>query len=157
VDPSNPDVVYIGGSTQVANSPSLKFLLAHGVLRIDTGNMRDTPFVFDIQTGTYRIFNDGDDIDKVNEAFDPATNSFHYPTAPDGSTQPYFNPRDGLGEGVAWYDIEQGVNNDLNFQEFLPGAVLSMVADNQGRLLFGTENGIYRGAFRGTGYDFTSG
>ena len=39
----------------------------------------------------------------------------------------------------------------------LPTTIYSIAYDSQGRLLFGTENGLFRGVPRGFGYDYTTG
>src|SRR5262249_49639574 len=56
-----------------------------------------------------------------------------------------------------WYDLaEDGVNISGN-RSFLPSSINSITLDPQGRLLFGTVNGIWRGVPFGFGYDYTTG
>src|SRR5205814_364837 len=61
------------------------------------------------------------------------------------------------GEGVYWYDLEQGViNNSFSFNSFLPAAFHGLVTDPQGRVLFATAGGLFRGTPLGFDYDFTA-
>jgi hypothetical protein len=136
VDPNDPNVVYVGGSSRFAPAGPLQ----HAVLRIDTGNMRDTTYV-DPNTNT--IPNDGDDITKAAAA-EAAAGKY-----PGGAAY--------TGEGVSWYDLEQAAADNPGSQQLLPNAVSAIVIDGQGRMLFGTVNGIWRGVGRGFGYDFSSG
>ncbi len=149
VDPSNPNVVFVGGSRRFSSGGH-----DHALLRVDTGNMRDTTY-----SDGSSIPNDGDDIDKAAAA---AAASGKYPTGTDSSG----NTIGGVtyaGEGVYWYDIEQGnasaqqgrLDNSTNLRR-LPPSIQRIVFDTQGRLLFGTENGLYRGVPLGFGYDFYS-
>src|SRR5262249_4610439 len=134
VDPANPNVVYVGGSrrfTQPGDPP------AHALLRIDTGNMRDTTFAV-----AGAIPNDGDDITKA------AQGGFY--NAP-FNTDPY------TGEGVFWFDLEQGQSGGSGPRHFLPAVIHAIAFDAQGRLLFATEGGPWRGVSRGFGYDLGSG
>src|SRR5205085_1960661 len=77
VDPNNPNVVYVGGSTQWAANPGL----AHALVRVDTGDMRDADPSHYGANPPGVIPNDGDDIQKVAAG--------------------------AAGEGVYWYDIVQ--------------------------------------------------
>ncbi|MCI0704510.1 MAG: FG-GAP-like repeat-containing protein [Planctomycetia bacterium] len=143
VDASNPNVVYIGGANRLplfsSSGPE------HSLIRVDTGNMLDTTATI-VLNGVVTLPNSGDDIDKVAAAA-------RAPTA-----NKYPSGADYTGEGVYWYDIQRAtVNNTFSFFELLPGAIHRIAVDPQGRLLFGTENGIYRGLPLGFGYDFTSG
>src|SRR5205085_369657 len=83
VDPTNPNVVYVGGSREFTDQlgrpttptppvvgPALIGAdYQHSFIRVDTGNMRDTDYVVPLgilHGGT--IWNDGDDISKVIQA-----------------------------------------------------------------------------------------
>src|SRR5262249_50918216 len=61
VDPTNPNVVYVGGSRRFSQGGDPE---QHALLRIDTGNMRDTTY----KDSSGSIPNDGDDVDKYNKA-----------------------------------------------------------------------------------------
>ena len=145
VDPNNANVVYVGGSR--------RFLFRlnaaqHALIRVDTGNMRDSNYLDPITLSTP---NDGDDISKVNEA---QSQGGLYPTNSSG-----IGPAGGVayqGEGVYWYDIEQGKGSDGGMARNLPTAIHRIAIDPQGRLLFGTEKGLYRGTALGFSYDFSS-
>ena len=135
-DPSNPNVVYIGGSSRwAANNP-----LNHILIRVDTGNINDT-------SGT----NTGDDIDKENRA--AAQGGFYDPNNSTGTpADPYDVP-----EGAYWYDLAEHNSNSGGNVNLLPPAITSLSMDAQGRLLVGTIGGIWRGVPYGFGYDFDSG
>jgi len=147
VDPTNPNVVYIGGSnlwSRVGDAPN------HSLIRVDTGNMRDTTYIG--PGGT--IPNDGDDIDKAAAAANKATPGFYYTngtTTPPSGFDPY------VGEGVYWYDLDSAASGDYGFFDYLPEQITSLAIDSQGRLLTGTMGGIWRGVPLGFGYDITSG
>src|SRR5262249_37905464 len=115
VDPSDPNVVYVGGSRRFTTDP-----YQHALLRIDTGNMRDASYL-DPLTGT--IPNDGDDIDKAKKA---EANGGKYPTSPSGAGGVTY-----AGEGVYWYDIEQAKGSDLGKSQLLPPAIHRLVFDSQ--------------------------
>jgi hypothetical protein len=163
VDPTDPNVVYIGGSRSFTDTlPPLSQTsyagseYQHALIRVDTGNMRDTDYV---QPWTGTIPNDGDDINKVIQA-----------RINDGVQNPpgFYDPKPGpevdkyantLPEGVYWYDIEGAVSTlPADFGSFLfPANVHTLAFDAQGRLLIGTEGGLWRGVSHGFGYDFTAG
>ena len=138
VDPTDPNVVYVGGSeeypydaaTDGGNTPNV------GLLRIDTGDMLDTS-TLDPITDTY--LNNGDDIQKRLAAYDTTGNEdkFEYPTAHD---QGY------IGEGVSWIDLSTNAfNNEFSFGGALaPPNITSVAIDSQHRIIFGTEQGVYR-------------
>jgi FG-GAP-like repeat/Domain of unknown function (DUF4214) len=157
VDPTDPNVVYVGGSEEygLANATFNN----HGLLRIDTGNMVDTSY-FDQLQSNEGFLNTGDDITKRIAAYDPTPgppeNKFEYPTK---------NDQGYLGEGVSWLDVTTNAfnNDNFNFSSFgtqgakVPPNITSVAFDSQGRIVLGTEQGIYRLVYQGTGYDFTSG
>ncbi len=132
VDPNNPNVVYVGGSSRWDNGATPN----HSLIRIDTGNMSDT-------TGA----NTGDDTSKEARA---AFQGGVYDPSPGPASDNY------VGEGVYWYDLDQGGSSGGN-KDYLPDAITSLSFDAQGRLLVGTSGGIWRGVGYGFGYDFTSG
>src|SRR5262249_463800 len=153
VDPTNPNVVFVGGSTnfQRANDPP-----THGIIRVDTGNMRDTTYRDNnVLSPTFNTFpNDGEDITKWNDAWsaphtftDMAGNvftrnaGFYYDQ--NTSTTPY------NGEGVYWYDLSQGTSGTSSNTQRLPAGINALAFDTQGRLLIGTQAGIYRGVSLG--------
>jgi hypothetical protein len=162
VDPSDPNVVYVGGSTQypAANGQSVQVTLPtggteivdtnyldHAMVRIDTGDMRDTNYT-DPSTG--KIPNDGDDIQKMLAA--EAQTSFEYYN---GKTTDKYT-----GEGVSWYDIGQGVYDSTNLtlpNQLLPSNIYSLAVDPHGRLLIGSGGGLFRVVSSGYGYDYSSG
>src|SRR5262249_32078303 len=92
------------------------------------------------------IPNDGDDITKAAVA--AALDGFY---DPDTEEDPY------TGEGVYWYDLEQGRSGGTGPFERLPPAIHALGFDPLGRLLVGTEGGLWRGVAYGFGYDKTSG
>ncbi len=150
VDPSNPNVVYVGGSRRFDDTTTPQ----HALIRVDTGNMQDADYVGDATLPVgfpNRLPNDGDDRDKASAA----RNALGiYPVNLSG-----IGPIGGVGyngEGVYWYDIEQGEASDSGMLRRLPTAIHRITFDTQGRLLFGTENGLYRGTALGFGYDFDS-
>lgn len=135
VDPTNSKVVYVGGSTRFLTTEGPR---AHGFIRVDTSNM---------DPGT------GDDLTKEGDA---AANMGNYP----GMGAPMYT-----GEGVFWYDLQttdagQQNTDPQSFKgghNFLPATIHTLVFDPLGRLLVGTEGGLYRGVSRGWKYDTTGG
>jgi hypothetical protein len=151
VDPTNPNVVYVGGSEDyLNNAPAVKtpsgvnlppaFSPEVGLIRVDTGNMRDTTF---IDPGG--LTNDGDDGTKAGVG--------HYVLP----LNAYKSGAAYIGEGVYWYDLVAQNSAGNGFGAALPGAIHSFAIDAQGRLIIGSETGVWRGVTRGFGYDFTSG
>ncbi len=128
VDPRDPNVVYVGGSRRFSQSNS-----DHALIRVDTGDM------IDISTTS----NSGDDAAKVAAA---AAAGGKYP----GGTA-------YAGEGVYWYDIETAQSGGLGALHLLPPDLHALAFDEQGRLVIGTDGGVWRGEDRGFGYDFSSG
>src|SRR5262249_40139277 len=119
-------------------------------------NMRDTeyrsPFFI---PPTYP--NDGDDIYKAFDAAELVT-----PIPAERGVYP--NGNGYTGEGVFWYDIEQGLPGISAFEQFtsniqfkLPAVIHALAFDSGGRLLIGTEGGIWRGVSQRFKYDTTSG
>jgi hypothetical protein len=132
-------VVLVGGSTgfKKAGDPP-----THGFLYVDTSNMRDT--TSHTFAGITFNQNDGDDLDK---AFDAVVNGGKYPD----------NVSYG-GEGVFWFDLAENTSGtSLLAQQLLPPTIHALAFDAQGRLLVGTEGGIFRTNAFGLPYDFTSG
>ncbi len=157
VDPVNANVIYIAGSRRYDETNPL----THSLIRVDTGNMRDGR---SNGAGGF-ISNDGDDITKADDAAvsgGPARNfaGYYDRLAPPNGTQTTADPYNG--EGVAWYDVEQHqingvpINNSGSTERF-PPTVTSLKFDSLGRLLIGTNGGIWRAANLGVPYDFTSG
>jgi hypothetical protein len=137
VDPTDPNIVYVGGSTQWAAASSGP---VHALVRIDTGDMRDASYV-DPNTNT--IPNDGDDIRKALKA---------------ESQGGLYSVGDSYsGEGVSWYDLIQRATATTGTGTSLPPEIHGLAFDAQGRLLIGTEGGLWRGVAKGYGYDFSSG
>jgi hypothetical protein len=150
VDPSDPNVVYVGGSTAFSTGTTPQ----HALIRVDTGNMRDTTYV-DPLTGD--IPNDGDDITKAEAAEKIGTASAPlYPAfTPMGSTTA--EQADYTGEGVSWYDVIEGASNSTGTETLLPPTIDTLAFDTQGRLLIGTNQGIWRGVALGFGYNWVTG
>jgi hypothetical protein len=175
VDPTDPNVVYIGGT--VAYAPTDR--AAHGLIEVDTGDMLDATddgllaaqeIVLEDNAwgGNLKltdILNDSDDIMKAFTAYNAYWRDIYdtgsAPVSGSGSFKYIF-------EGVSWYDISTGEYDpewqvDSNFGENwgisgqLPAEVLSLTVDPQGRLLVGTEKGLWRVVNHGIGYDYTSG
>jgi photosystem II stability/assembly factor-like uncharacterized protein len=170
VDPSNPNVVYIGGSTRFFFNPfdPLAEQNPHGLLRIDTSNIRDTeyrtPFAiyptpsaipnFAPVVHTFDIPNDGDDIFK---ALDAALNRATGTNPPQEPGQ-YFNGESYEGEGVFWIDMQMNVSGTNSYNQLrLPGTINALAFDPTGRMLVGTAGGIWRATTTGYIYDVTSG
>jgi photosystem II stability/assembly factor-like uncharacterized protein len=149
VDPTDPNVVFVGGSERFLPPPPIMPVMnvfqppEHGIIRVDTGNMRDTQFI-DPFTGM--IPNDGDDQTKA---------LWGYHIDPKGSYR--ISGAAYIGEGVYWYDLIGKASSGNGFALAMPGAAHSFAIDAQGRLIVGTEEGVWRGVTRGFGYDFTSG
>ncbi len=142
VDPADPNVVYLGGSNrwpQAGDPPD------HALIRVDTGDMRDAGYV-DPNTGM--VPNDGDDIQKALAAEAAAQGGFYDPiTKKDKYT----------GEGVSWYDLVQRSSGTTGAGTSLPAVIHALAFDPMGRLLIGTEGGLWRAVGKGYGYDFSSG
>jgi len=155
LDATDANVVYVGGADNAAQS--------FGLIRVDTGDMRDTTYV-DPTTG--KIPNDGDDIAKAAAA-EAAASKY-----PDGTAY--------TGEGVSWYDLESNrySPNPTNYPKpsvpaaripgvttffsetplsRLPAEVTALAVDPVGRLIIGTQEGVWRADYHGAGYDYTSG
>src|SRR5262249_52997922 len=102
-------------------------------IRVDTGNMAAN----------------GDDLTKAARA---AAQGGVYDPPPGGSGADLYQ-----GEGVYWYDLIQhssGRNGNLTL---MPPEIHALTFDAQGRLLIGTEGGIWRAVNNSYSYDFTSG
>jgi hypothetical protein len=157
VDPTDPNVVYVGGSSRWAPS-DLRFAsnLDHGLIRVDTGNMLDASHR---DLVTLALTNSGDDLNKkaAAEAQPKVADwNFYDPPPPPASgvatdIDPY------KGEGVYWYDIEQMSPSAPGSVQALPTVFHALVFDSLGRLLIGTDGGLWRAVNFGYGYDFTSG
>jgi photosystem II stability/assembly factor-like uncharacterized protein len=137
VDPNDNNVVYVGGSTRyLMPNDQMEPPRAHGFLRVDTSNMDPVT---------------GDDLTKEADA---AANMGNYP----GMGAPMY-----MGEGVFWYDLQTTdagqQNTNLNYvgHNFVPGVIHTLLFDPLGRLLIGTEGGLFRGVNRGWTYDTTDG
>ena len=98
------------------------------------------------------FLNNGDDIQKRDGGLRtlPDEDNFEYPTP---------NEQGYLGEGVSWIDLSTNAfNNEFSFGgSNIPPNITSVAIDAQNRIVFGTEQGLYRLVYQGTGYDFTSG
>jgi len=143
VDPTDPNVVYLGGARLDDSIPAQpttgSIWPQRGFLRVDTSDMRDTTY-FDPFTLSY--INDGDDIQKALAA---------------GKNRAY--PAGGayVGEGVYWQDLEQNTSGASDIaNSYLPPVIHDLVFDSQGRLLIATDGGLWRGISYGFGYDFSS-
>jgi hypothetical protein len=173
VDPTDVNVVYVGGADNAAASV--------GLIRVDTGDMRDVNWYLDTVanptlaksvTGVAAAdpTNDGDDLAKLAAA------------QADGGTYPGGKGA-YTGEGVSWYDLESNsfspdfsstkgmepqpsvpAARTSGFKAFastslsrLPAEVDALTLDPSGRLLIGTQEGIWRAVYHGTGYDYSSG
>jgi len=204
VDPTDPSVVYVGGSVGY-NSPAQSYL-DHGFIQVDTGDMLDaTPqgilnakqvehdaLLFDKLT--VKEQNTGDDFQKALTAYDfggyydPTANIYQYgKNGIEGISWYDFSNghyQGGGGEEVSWYDpslgqwVYSGSWSVLGVSppplptplppvvpslvalalapSSLPPEVMQMTLDPQGRLLVGTEEGLWRVGVHGIGYDFTS-
>jgi hypothetical protein len=127
VDPTNPNVVYVGG-TRNGQQPGDNPTLLHGFLRVDTRNMRDTTYV---DPTTSSIPNDGDDISAALAA-EINSNKF-----PDGTA---YTP-----VGVLWNDLERNTTKRSSSTSRVPTGVDAFAMDQEGRLLIGTQAGLWRG------------
>jgi hypothetical protein len=129
IDPTDPNVVWIGGSVQFYGSQPAG--VPRNIIRIDTGDMRDANYTDPV---TKTIPNDGDDIQKVAAGV--------------------------TGQGVPFYVLGENSLSDIAQGEQpirVPPGVRALAFDSQGRLLIGTEEGIYRAVSYGVGYDYSSG
>jgi hypothetical protein len=130
VDPTDPNVVYVGGSSRYGGSD-------HAFVRVDTGDMA---------AGT------GDDLVKASlAAGSPFLGFYDPPPANPSNTDPY------KGEGVYWYDLIEGQSGAAGTKHNLPDAITALSFTPDGQLLVGTVGGVYKGQSLGFGYDFTSG
>lgn len=143
VDPNNPDVVYVGGSRRFTdNGPGGP---THGFIRVDTTYMRDT---------TYSLANDGDDMRSLYAATTSQNCAPCFDNGPVTNTWKSTSQLTYHIVGVTWVDLESntvvrddpmsGIGNT-----FVPNGIHALVFDAQGRLLVGTERGIWRGLSRG--------
>ena len=111
--------------------------------------MRDSTYIDPI---TKTIPNDGDDIQKALQAEEnglPTVVKPQYPPASAGAAgAPY------TGEGVSWYAIDEASSNSTGPVILLPPDINALLIDPQGRLLIGTNQGIWRGTPLGFGYDW---
>jgi FG-GAP-like repeat/FG-GAP repeat len=141
VSPTNPNVVFVGGSTLWGTGASTE----HSFIYVDTGDMLDatTPDANGV------IQNNGEDVVKYNKGV-IANAGFYDPLT---MLDPY------VGEGVYWYDISLGASGTTpnNPVPALPPEITNLTFDSQGRLLIGTDAGLWRGVNNGFGYDYTSG
>ncbi len=187
VDPTDPNVVYVGGS--VGFDSAADAYLDHGFIEVDTGDMLDaTPQglanaelvdeVAKLDKLTVVEQNTGDDFEKTLTAYefggyyDETTDAFQYSKNGiegvswyDLSTGLY---EGGGGEGASWYDPALGewvfwdgaapttIQPTGAASAALPAEVMQITLDPQGRLLVGTEEGLWRVDVHGIGYDFTS-
>jgi hypothetical protein len=153
VDPQNSNVVYFGGSTRfTGDTTSDGFSTeSHGLIRVDTTNMRDTNYVSPFPPYNGAVYpNDGDDIYKAADAA--------LRKNPIGEPGVYPNANAYKGEGVFWMDLQMNADAASDFTQLrLPATIHALVFDGQGRLLVGTEGGIWRGVSQGFQYDTTSG
>jgi hypothetical protein len=158
VDPTDPNVVYVGASQEYPFVSGLDGLPApnHGLLRIDTGNLQDVNHI-DASGANQGFINNGDDRTKRAAAWDDGTdNDFDYHILRGTSVveQGY------LGEGVSWLDLtKNSFNNTFSFfnPDGLPPNITAVAIDAQNRIVFGTQQGLFRLVYHGTGYDYTSG
>ena len=111
--------------------------------------MRDTTYV-DPLTG--KIPNDGDDIAKAHQAEENAIAAGGAATAPIYTSGVAYT-----GEGVSWYDLAQNAVGAQGGVDLLPAYVTSLTVDSQGRVVIGTEDGVWRAVYHGVGYDYSSG
>src|SRR5205807_2372828 len=164
VDPRDGNVVYVRGSDmgfmpQQALDPTLPGGIlgpppqsVHGLLRIDTrdiignGDNLDRYFVAD-QNDSDGIpeWDPTDPIGYRNNFYNGDTDDRY----PDGIT--YF------GEGAFWYDLSQDTSGIPSFTANVPAIVHSLTLDAQGRLLIGTDRGIWRANSYGFSYDYSGG
>ncbi len=160
VDPTNPEVVYLGGSERfksAADENGTNFEVPyHAFIRVDTSNMRDTNYLSPYDT-TATIPNDGDDITKAGAAAEEET-PFAEPGAYPKPTSVAY-----AGEGVFWYDMSSTLyGQDFNGETItplvnVPNAIQDLEFDAQGRLIVATDGGIYRAVLHNFTYDVTSG
>ena len=143
VDSTDPNIVYVGGSTGFDPAGGS---LDHGLIEVDTGDMFDAT---NYATSPAAEKNSGDSMTKYFAAetrpflgyYDPTINSYAY-----------------KAEGVSWYDLSTGTYEGLGVKSVaLPAEVLAMTLDSQDRLIVGTEEGLWRIDSHGIPYDFTSG
>src|SRR5262249_34937977 len=133
VDPTDANIAYIGASTRYPggsiNFPDIEdWEKGHGLIRVDTSDMRDTDYLSPyFQTLTYP--NDGDDIIKRADA----TIVGHTGTGPIlESAAAYPNQNRYTGEGVFWYDLNQGINAGTTDDWQFPNVYYSIAFDPQG-------------------------
>jgi hypothetical protein len=177
VDGTDPNVVYIGGSVGydpvAANINNIESGdNSHGLVEVDTGDMLDATTAgiqaainIVIENNSWggsltlnQILNNSDDIEKewiANDSyFKTIYDTTSAPISGSGSFKYIF-------EGVSWYDLSNGEYDGFgapySVAGQLPAEVLSLTQDPQGRLLVGTEKGLWRTNNHGIGYDYTTG
>ena len=161
VDPSNSNVVYVGGSQRfkrASDGNGTNFSVPyHAFIRVDTTNMRGTNYESPYITAA-TIPNDGDDITKEGIAAEQSTTPAEPGSYPTGSMGGGYT-----GEGVFWYDMSSTLfGQDFNGETIaplvnVPNAIQDLQFDSQGRLLVATDGGIFRAVLHAFTYDVTSG
>ncbi len=152
VDPRNPNVVFVGGSRRFLNAvqaPDQDGLPVHGLIRVDTSNMRDTTYNSPYRQQQPYFPNDGDDISKAAAAAEQGQNPSEPGSYPDNTAYGK--------EGVSWYDLEQDTTGASSFQSQLPTEIHALRFDAQGRLLVGADGGIWRASTLDGSYEFGAG
>lgn len=147
IDPNDVEVVYVGGSTRFGSNAGP----AHGLIRVDTRNMLlGQDFVFNSFINRDPILGMGDDRYKKYDAFQL--------NLPAGQPGRYTNGDGYEGEGVFWYDLQMGTISATRYDNLqLPATIHAFAFDSLGRLVVGTEGGLWRGVSQGFTYDTTSG
>ena len=156
VDPNNPNVVYVGGSSRY-NVPFFQDQVqvntpAHAFIRVDTSDMVDTT-IPDPFSG--KITNTGDDLEKtiISEEGRPSEPDRRHARL----LRLYHRHRPVHGRRGVLVRPDRGQQNGTGAANNLPDAITSLAFDEKGRLIVGTVGGVYRGTGGDFGYDFTSG
>src|SRR5262249_24190067 len=141
VDPNNPAVVYLGGSErfgQPGDPPT------HGLIRVDTRNMRDTTYIRPptLENAGFAVPTDGDDITAALDAenFVNASGQHAYDWN-DAALSGYKNNQ----SGVDWTDLSSNTFRESGSAAFVQSTIHALAFDDLGRLLVGTEGGLFRG------------
>jgi hypothetical protein len=140
VDPTDPSIVYLGGSNRYRSSGDAN---NHGFLRVDTRQIEDsTADNFQGIPGAGPV-NNGDSFQEYEEAWTQAN-----PPKFDSPADAY--PAKGVGAyWVNLQDNSSGNAGPLAFGDLIPGGINYLTFDSQGRMLVATTSGIYEGISRG--------
>ncbi len=164
VDPTNPNIVYLGGSNRYNPQyfdPVDKTIfffngkneLVHPFLMVDTSQIADVTAEFPgPASGRGAPHNSGDSWVEESEAW---ANFTGFPVNDDGSTYPGTTTQSAtgsnLGVGAYWVDLQKNISGNDGWEgvapelSLLPSGINFLTFNGAGRLLVGTAGGIFEG------------